>query len=192
MIPANTKPKLKRIEDLSLKEVDMAYSLSRIGWSCLEIGRRYGISEGDVRKLVDDYVEIRESCKTKPPDESQHANPEPDPTTKKPRKRRCDAMYATAKDRQAAYRARLRDNRHADGEQLSRTDETDTACQTDEQLSVTVGRDSVIETSPENADPQHSTPYCPSEERCVTSENMTDPVTVEGSSQSEVLWVIEQ
>jgi len=100
MIAANIQPNLKRIEDLSLREIDMVYSLSRIGRSCPEIGKRYRISESDVRKVVEDYVELRELCKTRPPGESQRANPE---TTKKPRKRRCDAIYATAKERQAAY-----------------------------------------------------------------------------------------
>jgi hypothetical protein len=113
MIAANVQPALKRIEDLSLRELDMAYSLSRIGWSYQAIGKRYGISESDVRKIVDDYVELRELCKTRPPVESQHANQELQLTAKKPRKRRCDAIYATAKERQAAYRARLQEKRRA-------------------------------------------------------------------------------
>jgi hypothetical protein len=113
MIAANVQPALKRIEDLTLRELDMAYSLSRIGWSCPVIGKRYGISESDVRKLVDDYVELRKLCETRRSAESQHANPEPHLTAKKPRKRRCDAIYATAKERQAAYRARLQEKRLA-------------------------------------------------------------------------------
>ena len=50
----------KRIEDLALKEVDMIYSLARVGeWTELEIGRRYGISQADVRKVIGNYVELR-------------------------------------------------------------------------------------------------------------------------------------
>jgi hypothetical protein len=113
MIAAKIQPAVKRIEDLSLRELDMAYSLSRIGRSYPDIGKRYQISEGDVRKIVDDYVELRKLCETKPAGESQHANPELELTAKKPRKRRCDAIYATAKERQAAYRARLQERRRA-------------------------------------------------------------------------------
>jgi len=107
------QPALKRIEDLSLRELDMAYSLSRIGWSCTAIGKRYGISESGVRKIVEDYVGLRELCEAKLAGESQHANPKPELTAKKPRKRRCDAKYATSKERQAAYRARLQEKRSA-------------------------------------------------------------------------------
>jgi transposase len=111
MIATNVQPALKRIEDLSLRELDMAYSLSRIGRSCGDIGKRYRISESDVRKIIEDYAELRELCKARPPRESQQANPELELPAKKPRKRRCDAKYATAKERQAAYRARLQEKR---------------------------------------------------------------------------------
>lgn len=119
MIAANTQPKLKRIEDLSLREIDMAYSLSRTGWSCAEIGRRYGVSESDVSKMVDGYVELHEWRMANPLDRVQKATPAPEPVTRKPRKRRSDAIYATSKDRQAAYRARLKQTRHADTDQPS-------------------------------------------------------------------------
>lgn len=113
MSAVNSQPQLKRIEDLSLRELDMAYSLSRIGWSYPDIGKRYGISESDVRKIVDDYVELRELCEARRSAERQQANPALELTAKKPRKRRCDAIYATAKERQAAYRARLQERRRA-------------------------------------------------------------------------------
>ena len=119
MISANTQPKLKRIEDLSLREIDMAYSLSRTGWSCTEIGRRYGVSESDVGRLVDCYAELHEWRKSNPLDQVQKATPVPEAVTRKPRKRRSDAIYTTAKDRQAAYRARLKQICNADAHQLS-------------------------------------------------------------------------
>ena len=192
MIAANIQPDLKRIEDLNLRELDMAYSLSRIGWSCPEIGKRYRISESDVSKLVENYVELRELCKTRPPGEIQHANPEPDLTTKKPRKRRCDAVYATAKDRQAAYRARLQESRRAGIEQPSPTVNTDTPIPAVEEPSVTVCEAPVTEISPENAETQHSACYGSSEECCDTSESVPPSVTPQTCSESETLRLIEE
>lgn len=136
MIAANVQPALKRIEDLSLRELDMVYSLSRIGRSYADIGKRYQISESDVRKLVDNYVELRKLCKAKPPSESQHANPEPHLTAKKPRKRRCDAIYATSKERQAAYRARLQERRRAGMQIPSPTPVTDSSAPVEEEVPV--------------------------------------------------------
>ena len=133
----NVQPALKRIEDLSLRELDMAYSLSRIGRSYADIGKRYRISESDVRKLVDDYVELRKLCKAKPPGESQHANSELELATKKPRKRRCDAIYATSKERQAAYRARLQERRRAGMQFPSPAPVIDSSTPTQEEVSVT-------------------------------------------------------
>ena len=53
----------KRIEDLKLEEVDMIYSLARVGeWKDVEIGRRYGISQADVRTVVDHYEELRKTA----------------------------------------------------------------------------------------------------------------------------------
>src|SRR5271169_369390 len=121
MITTNEQPKLKRIEDLSLREIDMAYSLSRTGWSCVEIGRRYGIAESDVIKLIENYVELREWRKANPLAQS----PTPESVTRKPRKRRSDAIYATAKERQAAYRARLQESSRAGIEEPSPTVNTD-------------------------------------------------------------------
>lgn len=149
----NERPKLKRIEDLGFGEFDVAYSLGRTGWSCAEIGRRYGISESDVKKLVDNYVELRKLCKAKPLGQNQQVSPEPAPTTKMPRKRRSDAIYATAKERQAAYRARLKERSHAVPEQPSPATVTDIESPANEKLSVPAGQESVIEAEPQKPDP---------------------------------------
>jgi DNA-binding MarR family transcriptional regulator len=104
----NMQPKLKRPEDLTLNDLDMIYSLSRIGdWSGAEIGRRYGISASDVKKIVEDYVGLRKLCERKLPEEGRDR--EPELTTKKQRKRRSDARYGSDRERQAAYRKRLQD-----------------------------------------------------------------------------------
>ena len=137
MIAANIQPALKRIEDLSLRELDMAYSLSRIGRPYADIGKRYRISESDVRKIIEDYAELRELCEAKLAGESQHANPEPNLSTKKPRKRRCDAKYATAKERQAAYRARLQERRRAGMQFPSPAAVMDSSTPVEGELSVT-------------------------------------------------------
>ncbi|SRR5712692_1954732 len=114
MKTSEKQPEQRQIEDLSLKAVDMIYSLTRVGeWTRLEIARRYRISESDVRRVVENYVELRAACERKLSEEGLNQNPGPEPTAKRPRKRRSDAIYATAKDRQAAYRARLQEKRRA-------------------------------------------------------------------------------
>jgi len=192
MIATNVQPALKRIEDLSLRELDMAYSLSRIGRSYPDIGKRYRISESDVRKIVEDYVELRELCKAKPVGESQHANPGPHLTTKKPRKRRCDAIYATAKERQAAYRARLQERRNAGIEQPSPTVNTDMPIPAVEDTSVTDCEVSVTEISPEMAETQSSACYGSLKESCDTSESAPSSVSHRPCSESEALRLIEE
>jgi transposase len=104
-----TQAKQKRIEDLSLNELDMVYSLSRTGWSCPEISERYGISEADVRKAVGEYDHLRRLCLERPTEERLHQGQEQEMTARKPRKRRKDSRYVTAAERQAAYRARLKE-----------------------------------------------------------------------------------
>jgi len=130
----------KRIEDLILKEIDMIYSLARVGeWTVREIGRRYGISENDVRKVVDNYLRLREKALKRP---SQDALPKPldlELGAKKSRKRRCDAIFATAKERQAAYRARLKEKRNADMQMPSQGPVTGSRAPAEEELSVTPG-----------------------------------------------------
>lgn len=114
MKTTKTQSKLKRVEDLTLRELDMVYSLVRIGdHPHSEIGRVYGLSEGDVRKVFDNYLELREILEKNHNDEPLTQDPSPE-TTKKPRKRRSDAIFATPAERQAAYRARLKEQRSAD------------------------------------------------------------------------------
>jgi hypothetical protein len=187
-----TEKKPKRIEDLTLREFDMAYSLSRTGWSCRDIGRRYEISETDARTVVDNYEELRRLCERKPPEESPNRNLGPEPVKQKPRKRRSDAIYATAKDRQAAYRARLQESRRARIEQPSRTTNTDTPIPAVEEPSVTTCEARVIESSPENAETQHSPCYGSSEECSDISESASLSVTPQICSESEKLRLIEE
>jgi hypothetical protein len=50
----------KGITNLTLHEVDMIYSLAKIGdWSDAEIGRKYRISEADVGKVFNNYIGLR-------------------------------------------------------------------------------------------------------------------------------------
>src|SRR5713226_7500399 len=92
----------KRIEDLTLREIDMVYSLMRLReWPDWEIGRVYQLSVNDVHKVFDNYPELREACLRNPPPDLPQA-PESELTTKTPRKRRNDAKFATPADRQAA------------------------------------------------------------------------------------------
>src|ERR1035437_1884395 len=101
MHASETQAKQKRIEDLTLKEIDMVYSLMRLGdWSDLEIGRVYKLSVDDVHKVFDNYPQLREACLRNPPPAVLPQAPESELTTKTSRKRRSDAVYATAKERQ--------------------------------------------------------------------------------------------
>ena len=57
MNSSETQTKQRRIEDLTQREIDMFYSLVRIGeWADLEIGRVYKLSVDDVHKLFDNYT----------------------------------------------------------------------------------------------------------------------------------------
>src|ERR1019366_1691441 len=149
----------KRIEDLTLKEVDMIYSLARVGeWTELEIGRRYGISQADVRKVIGNYVELRGAVQQNQHHEGMPQEPSPELTTKE-RKRRSDARFVTPADRQAAYRARLKEKRDASLEQPSPAHETDTPIPAVEEPSVIVCETPVREIGPEEAEMQYSTCY---------------------------------
>jgi len=87
----------------------MIYSLVRVGnWPDSEIARVYKLPEGDVRKVFDNYIELWEMIGRNP---GLVQNPAPELTKKKPRERHIDARYATGAERQAAYRARLREKR---------------------------------------------------------------------------------
>jgi hypothetical protein len=184
--------KQKRIEDLKLHELDMLYSLSRTGWSCPEIGRRYGISDAEVRSAIDDYVGLRRLCQERPTEEWPHPDQEPELDTKNPRKRRSDMVYATAKERQAAYRARLQEKERAGIEQPSPANETDTPIPAGEEPSVTVCEAPVPEIGPEEAETQHSACDGSSVEGHDISECTPLPVTPEACSEREELRVIEE
>ena len=182
--------KQKRIEDLTLREVDMIYSLARVGeWKDVDIGRRYGISRADVRTVVDYYEELRKTAESHPRDERPHQNTAPE-LNKNPRKRRSDALYATAKERQAAYRARLQENLRAGIEQPSPTVNTDTSIPEVEEPSVTVCEAPVTEIGPEEAEMQHSGSYGTSEESYDISESVPLAVTPQTCSEGETSQVI--
>jgi hypothetical protein len=64
--------KQKRIEDLTRRELDMVYSLVRIGeWADSEIGRVYKLTVDDVHKIFDNYPHL---CSTLGP-ESREQQP---------------------------------------------------------------------------------------------------------------------
>ena len=95
MRASEAQTKQKRIEDLTLHQLDTIYSLSRIGWSSPEIGRRYGITDADVRIAVDNYVDLRRLCHELPIEEGLHRDQEPELIKKKPRKRRGPCSYSS-------------------------------------------------------------------------------------------------
>ena len=191
MNASEAQAKQRRIEDLTLKEVDMIYSLARVGeWKDVEIGRRYGISQTDVRTVVDYYEELRKTAESHPRDERPHQNTAPE-LNKNPRKRRCDALYATAKERQAAYRAR-QENRRVGIEQPSPTVNTDTPISEVEEPFVTLCEAPVTEIGPGEAETQHSASYSSSEESYDISESVPLSVTPEACSERKELRVIEE
>ena len=182
----------KRIEDLTLKEVDMIYSLARVGeWTELEIGRRYGISQADVRKVIGNYVELRGAVQQNQHHEGMPQEPSPELTTKE-RKRRSDARFVTPADRQAAYRARLKEKRDGSFEQPLPANETDTPIPAAQELSVTVCEAPAPEIGPEEPETQHSASYSSSEESYDISESVPLSVTPAAYSEREELRVIEE
>ena len=182
----------KRIEDLTQREIDMVYSLVRIGeWADSEIGRVYKLSVDDVHEVFDNYIQLREAVLRNPPRDVLPQTPESKLTTGKTRKRRCDARYATAKERQAAYRAR-QENRRADIEQPLPSTNTDTPIPPIEELSVTVCEAPAPEIGPEEPETQHSASYSSSEESYDISESVPLSVTPAAYSEREELRVIEE
>ena len=182
----------KRIEELTLREVDMLYSLMRVGdWSDLEISRVCKLSVDDVHKVFDNYPQLREACLRNPPRDVLPQAPESELTTKTPRKRRSDARFATTAARQAAYRARLKEKRRASLEQPLPANETDTPIPAVEEPSVTVCEAPVPEISPEDAETQHSACDNSSAEGSDIPENVPSLVTPEACSEREGLQVIE-
>jgi len=189
---SNAQTKQKRIEDLTLREVDMIYSLARVGeWKDVEIGRRYGISQADVRKVIGNYVELRGAVQENQHHEGMPQELSPELTTKE-RKRRRDARFVTPADRQAAYRARLQESRRAGIEQPSPTANTDTPMPVVEEPSVTACEAPVSEIGSEKAVTQYSTCYSSSVEGHDISESVLLPVTPEACSESEALQVKEE
>jgi len=183
----------KRIEDLTLREIDMVYSLMRVGdWSHLEIGRVYKLSVDDVHKVFDNYPQLREAFLRNPPHDVLPQAPEPELTTGKTRKRRSDARFVTPGTRQAAYRARLQESRRAGIEQPSPTINTDTPIPSAEEPPVTVCEAAVPEISPGEGEMQRSACYSlPAEGRDI-SESVPLSVTPEACSEMEELRVIEE
>ena len=185
--------KEKRTEDLTLRELDMVYSLMRVrDWSDLEIGRVYKLSVDDVHKVFDNYPELREACLRNPPRDVLPQAPESELTTRKTRKRRCDAVYATAKERQTPYRRRLQASRGAGIKQPLAATETDTPIAAVEEPSVTVCEAPVSEIGPENAETQHLACDSSPAEGHNISENVPLPVTPEACSEREGLRVVEE
>jgi hypothetical protein len=192
MSASEAKTKQKRIEDLTLKEVDMIYSLARVGeWTDLEIGRRYCISQADVRKVVDNYDELRGAVQKDQHHERLPQEPSQELTTKE-RKRRSDARFATTAERQVAYRARLKEKRRASLKQASLANETDSSGPDVEEPSVTVCEVPITETSPENEQIRHSACDSSRQESNDISESVPLTATPEACSESEELRVIEE
>ena len=183
----------KRIEDLTLKEVDMIYSLARVGeWTDLDIGRRYGIAKADVRRVIDNYVELRNMA-----DKNLSAQPQlrQDPSLErieKPRKRRCDTVYVTAKERQAAYRNRLKEKHRTDMQLPSPDPVTDSPAPEDEEPSVTVCEAPVPEIGPEEAETQHLACDSSPVEGHDILEDVPPPVASETCSEREELRVVDE
>ena len=111
---SQTLTELKQIEDLTLHQLDMVFSLKRIGnWQDSDIARVYRLPEFDVRRVFSDYVELRRALEIQQKNAHTPQERRLDLTKKRPRKRRSDARYSTAAERQATYRARLKERRLA-------------------------------------------------------------------------------
>ena len=181
------------IKDLTQRELNIIYSLVRIGdWPAKEIGRIYKLSEENVGRVFDNYAGLLEAVENSPPVEEQlHQDPSQE-RIEKPRKRRFDARYATTAERQAAYRMRLKEKRRSSLEQPSSSNETDSPRPDGQEPSVTVCEAPVPEIGPEEAVTQHSARYSSSVEGCDISESTPLPVTTEACSEREELRVIEE
>jgi hypothetical protein len=180
MNASGAQTKQKRIEELTLHELGMIYSLVRVGdWPDSEIGRVYKLTVDDVHKIFDSYPQLREEFLRNPPGDVLPQAQESELTTKTQRKRRSDARFATTAERQAAYRARLKEKRDASLEQPSPSNETDSSGQDVEEPSITICEAPVTEIGPEEAETQHSACYRSSVEGCDISENVSLSVTPE-------------
>jgi hypothetical protein len=149
--------KQKRIEDLTLDELDMVCALMRVqDWPDVESSRVYMLSVDDVHKICDNYPQLREAFLNKPLRDILTQAQESELTTKTQRKRRSDARFATTTERQAAYRARLKEKRDASLEQPPPSNETDSPGPDVEEPSATVCEAPIPEIDPEEAETQHS------------------------------------
>ena len=188
----NTTEK-RQINDLTVKEINLIYSLMRIGdWPALEIGRVYRLSEEDVGNVYDNYVDLLEAAEKTPCLQEQ---PRQDPSqerVEKPRKRRSDARYATTAERQVAYRARLKEKLHSSLEQLSPSNETDSPRPDGQEPFVTVCGAPIPEIGPEEAETQRSACYDSSVEGHDISESVPLSVTPQACSEREELRLIEE
>jgi hypothetical protein len=183
----------KRIEDLTLREIDMVYSLMRVqDWPASEISRVYKLSVNDVHKIFDNYPQLREAFLRNPPRDVLPQDPVSELTTKTPRKRRSDARFATTADRQASYRARLKEKRDASLEHPSPSNESGSSGPDVEEPSVTVCEAPVPEIGPEEAETQRSACYGSSVEACDISESIPLPVTPEACSERKTVQEIEE
>jgi hypothetical protein len=183
----------RQIKDLSRHEFNMIYSLVRVGdWPDSEIGRVYMLSEEDVRKVFNNYEELLEAAEKNPSLQQQlQQDPSPERIEKR-RKLRSDARFTSPAARQAAYRARLQENRRGSLEQPSPADETDTPIPAVEEPSVTVCEAPVPEIGPEEAETQHSACYSSSVEGFDISESTPLPVKPQTYSERKELQVTEK
>jgi|SRR5665213_1773221 len=193
MNTSEAQSKQKRIGDLTLREIDMVYSLMRVqDWSASEISRVYKLSADDVHEVFDNYPQLREEFLRNPTRDVSPQVPESESTTTAPRKRRSDARFATTAERQAAYRARLKENRHSNLEQPSPSNETDSPRPDVQEPSVTVCEAPSPEIGRENAKTQQSAYDGSSEECHDISESVPVSVTPEACSKKKTLQEIEE
>ena len=146
----------------------------------------------DVHKVFDNYPQLREAFLNKPLHDVLPQAQESELMTKTQRKRRSDARFATTAERQAAYRARLKEKRHSSLEQPSPSNETDSPRPDGQEPSVTVCEAPVPEIGPEGAETQHSACYTSSVEGCDISESVPLSVTPEACSEREELRLNEE
>src|SRR5665213_2281445 len=186
MNTSEAQSKQKRIGDLTLREIDMVYSLMRVqDWSASEISRVYKLSADDVHEVFDNYPQLREEFLRNPTRDVSPQTPESESTTTAPRKRRSDARFATTSERQAAYRARLKKQRAERLEEPSLANETDSPRPDVKEPSVTICEAPVAEIGPEEAATQTAACYDSSVDGHDISESVPLSVTPEVCSERE-------
>ena len=188
----NTTEK-RQINDLTAKEINLIYSLMRIGdWPALEIGRVYRLSEEDVTKVFDNYPQLLEAAEKQPCLQDQpRQDPLPERIEKR-RKLRSDAKFTSPAARQAAYRVRLQEKQRTGSEQPSPSNETDSLRPDDQEPPVTVCEAPSPEVGPEETETQTSACYDSSVDDHDISESVHVSVTPEGCSERKTLQEIEE